>query len=181
MISHGFVSAGLFLCVGVLYDRYHTRLLKYLGGLNYYMPLFSFIFLILTLGNISFPGTVSFIGEILIILGFFCKNIILTIITVIGLILSAIYALWLYNRIFSGQIINFKLIYNPQIKLGLLYNKLTFKRLWTFYYIDITYREFLIFIPLIVFILYFGFNPFFVIESFNFNIFINFEYNYDFF
>lgn len=78
MISHGFVSSGLFLSVGVLYDRYHTRLLKYFGGFNFFMPLFSIIFLILTLGNISFPGTVSFIGELLIILGFFSKNIILT-------------------------------------------------------------------------------------------------------
>jgi NADH:ubiquinone oxidoreductase subunit 4 (subunit M) len=79
MISHGFVSAGLFLAVGVLYDRYHTRILKYFGGFNYFMPLFSIVFLILTLGNISFPGTVSFIGELLIILGFFAKNLLLTV------------------------------------------------------------------------------------------------------
>jgi NADH:ubiquinone oxidoreductase subunit 4 (subunit M) len=69
---------GLFLGIGVLYDRYHTRILKYFGGFNYFMPLFSIIFLILTLGNISFPGTVSFIGELLIILGFFAKNFLLT-------------------------------------------------------------------------------------------------------
>lgn len=79
MISHGFVSGGLFLSVGVLYDRYHTRILKYFGGFNYFMPLFSIIFLILTLGNISFPGTISFIGELFIILGFFSRNIILTV------------------------------------------------------------------------------------------------------
>jgi NADH-ubiquinone oxidoreductase chain 4 len=79
MISHGFVSGGLFLSVGVLYDRYHSRLLKYLGGFNYFMPLFSIIFLILTLGNISFPGTISFIGELLIIIGIFTKNLLLTV------------------------------------------------------------------------------------------------------
>ena len=180
MISHGFVSSGLFLAVGVLYDRYHTRLLKYLGGFNYYMPLLSLIFLILTLGNISFPGTVSFIGEVLIIFGFFTKNIVLTIITVIGCILSAIYALWLYNRIFSGQIIQYKLnLINKNIIF--FFNTLMFQRYWSVYFIDINFREFMIFSPLIVSIIYFGVNPFFVIDSYLFNIIQNFELCYDLF
>lgn len=179
MISHGFVSAGLFLSVGVLYDRYHTRILKYFGGFNYFMPIFSIIFLLLTLGNISFPGTVSFIGELLIIIGFFTKNILLTFLTVIGLIFSAIYALWLYNKIFSGQFIVFKLLFNP-IKLGLNYSNIEFKRLWTNYFIDVNYREFLIFIPLIVFIIFLGLNPYFVIDTYVFFLQLNFELNYDF-
>lgn len=182
MVSHGFVSAGLFLCVGVLYDRYHTRLIKYFGGFNYFMPIFSLIFLLLTLGNISFPGTISFIGELLIIVGFFCKNIILTILAVIGCILSAIYALWLYNRIFSGQIIqyNFKLVMNSFGLISLKKN-LIFKRLWTMYFIDVNKREFFIFLPLIIFIFYLGINPALLIDSYNFFIMLNFESTLNFF
>ena len=67
----------LFVCVGILYDRYHTRLQKPYGGLNYFMPIFSCFFLIFTLANISFPGTINFIGEFLVILGLFCKNILI--------------------------------------------------------------------------------------------------------
>jgi len=178
MISHGFVSAGLFLAVGVLYDRYHTRILKYFGGFNYFMPLFSIIFLFLTLGNISFPGTVSFIGELLIVIGFFSKNILLTGLTVVGLIFSAIYALWLYNKVFSGQIILFKLLHNPII-IGLYYYQFNFKRLWTNYFIDINYREFLIFSPLVIFIIFLGVNPYFVIDTYITLLQLNFELNYD--
>ena len=95
------------------------------------------------------------------------------------MIFSAIYALWLYNKIFSGQIIIFKLLYNP-LKLGLNFSNLEFKRLWSNYFIDINYREFLIFSPLIVFIIFFGINPYFIIDTYVFFLQINFEYNYDF-
>jgi NADH:ubiquinone oxidoreductase subunit 4 (subunit M) len=74
MLGHGVVSSALFFCVGILYDRYHTRLLKYYGGLNQVMPLFAIFFLLFTLANMGFPGTCNFIGEILILTGLFQKN-----------------------------------------------------------------------------------------------------------
>lgn len=95
------------------------------------------------------------------------------------MIFSAIYALWLYNKIFSGQFIIFKLLFNP-IKLGLNNTTIEFKRLWTNYFIDINYREFLIFSPLIVFIIFLGLNPYFVIDTYVFFLQLNFELNYDF-
>ena len=105
MIAHGFVSGGLFVCVGILYDRYHTRLQKPYGGLNYFMPIFSFFFLIFTLANISFPGSINFIGEFLVLLGIFMKNILLGSLVMFLMIFSTCYALWLYNKIFSGLIL----------------------------------------------------------------------------
>lgn len=105
MIAHGFVSGGLFVCVGILYDRYHTRLQKPYGGLNYFMPIFSFFFLIFTLGNISFPGSINFIGEFFVLLGIFMKNILLGSLIMFLMIFSTCYALWLYNKIFSGLIL----------------------------------------------------------------------------
>lgn len=95
------------------------------------------------------------------------------------MIFSAIYALWLYNKIFSGQIINFQLLYNPS-KVGLYFFNFEFKRLWTNYFIDINYREFLIFIPLVVFIIFLGLNPYFIIDTYVFFLQINFELNFDF-
>jgi NADH-quinone oxidoreductase subunit M len=74
MLSHGIVSSGLFLMVGFLYEKHHTRVLKYYSGLIHVMPLFSFFFIVFTLGNIGLPGTSSFIGEILIIIGCFKMN-----------------------------------------------------------------------------------------------------------
>jgi len=74
MISHGIVSGALFLCIGILYERHHTRVVKYFGGLIHTMPMFSVSFLIFTLGNIGLPGTSSFIGEFLIIVGCFETN-----------------------------------------------------------------------------------------------------------
>lgn len=106
MLSHGLVSSGLFLCVGMLYDRYHTRLLKYYGGLITYMPLFGFFFMFLSFANIGFPGTSSFVGELLITLGAFSFNIIATILSCIGMITGACYAMWLYNRVVFGQLQN---------------------------------------------------------------------------
>ena len=82
MVAHGFVSGGLFVCVGILYERYHTRLKKPYGGLNLFMPIFSIFFLILTLANISFPGSINFIGEFLVLLSLFMKNIPLAILII---------------------------------------------------------------------------------------------------
>jgi NADH:ubiquinone oxidoreductase subunit 4 (subunit M) len=73
-ISHGFVASALFLCIGVLYDRHHTRLLKYYSGLTLVMPVFSLIFLFFSLSNLGLPGTSSFVGELLILVGSFTQN-----------------------------------------------------------------------------------------------------------
>ena len=103
-LSHGFVSSALFLIVGVLYDRHHTRLITYYSGLTYIMPLFSIFFLFFTLANIALPGTSSFIGEFLILSGSFRSNLIATFIGATGMIIGAIYSLWLLNRIIYGNL-----------------------------------------------------------------------------
>jgi len=93
MLSHGVVSGALFLCVGCLYDRYHTRIIRYYGGLVATMPIFAVFFLIFTLANIAFPGTSSFIGEFLIFLGIFQQNITIGFLSAFGVILSACYSI----------------------------------------------------------------------------------------
>ena len=93
MLSHGFVSSALFLSIGVLYDRYHTRILKYYSGLTLIMPLFSTIFLFFSLSNLGLPGTSSFIGEILILVGAFHHNIIVAILGGAGIILGSLYSI----------------------------------------------------------------------------------------
>jgi len=93
MISHGIVSSALFICIGILYERHHTRVLKYYSGLIHTMPLFSVSFIIFTLGNIGLPGTSSFIGEFLILLGAFSVNNIVALISGTGMILGAGYSL----------------------------------------------------------------------------------------
>jgi NADH:ubiquinone oxidoreductase subunit 4 (subunit M) len=93
MLSHGIVSSGLFFCIGCLYDRYKTRTLRYYSGLVLTMPLFSFCFFILILSNISFPGTSSFIGEFLILLGLFENNHFSAIVSVFSVILTAVYSI----------------------------------------------------------------------------------------
>jgi proton-translocating NADH-quinone oxidoreductase chain M len=103
-ISHGFVSSALFLCIGVLYDRYHTRLIHYYGGLVYVMPITMTIFLFFTLANIGLPGTSSFVGESLILAGLFKFNTTVTFLGSIGMILGAAYSFWLYNRIAYGNL-----------------------------------------------------------------------------
>lgn len=104
MVGHGVVSAALFFCVGVLYDRYHTRLLRYYGGLVTVMPLFSFFFFAFTLANMSFPGTSNFIGEILLFLGIFAQNSTTLLFSTAGIVLSAVYSVWLYNRVVFGTL-----------------------------------------------------------------------------
>lgn len=93
MVGHGVVSAALFLCVGVLYDRYHTRLLRYYGGLTTVMPIFATLFFIFSLANMSFPGTSNFLGELLIFLGLFEDNTGALIFATFGIVLSAAYSL----------------------------------------------------------------------------------------
>jgi len=104
MLSHGIVSGALFFCVGVLYERYSVRSLKYFGGLTYFLPMFAIVFLIFSLANISFPLTSSFIGEFLILMGFLRYNFWGTFFACTSMVLGAVYTLWTYNRIFFGNV-----------------------------------------------------------------------------
>jgi len=137
MLSHGMVSSALFLCVGVLYDRHKTRLVKYYGGLVSTMPMFSTIFLFSTLANMSLPGTSSFIGEFLILVGAFQRNSLVATLAALGMILGAAYSLWLYNRVIFG---NFKPKFLQKFS-------------------DLNRREVLIFFPFIVGVIWMGVYP----------------------
>ncbi|ESQ43400.1 hypothetical protein EUTSA_v10015949mg, partial [Eutrema salsugineum] len=100
MLSHGLVPSALFLCVGVLYDRHKTRLVRYYGGLVSTIPNLSTIFFSFTLANMSSPGTSSFIGEFPILVGAFQRNSLVATLAALGMILGAAYSFWLYNRVF---------------------------------------------------------------------------------
>ena len=104
MISHGLVSPALFLCVGVLYDRHKTRLLRYYAGCGRTMPLFALLFVFFTMANISLPGTSSFIGEFLVLTGAYQSNSFVTFMAATGMVLGAAYALWLCNRLLYGVV-----------------------------------------------------------------------------
>jgi len=143
MLSHGLVSSGLFFCVGVLYERYKTRLLFYLGGLGLFMPLFNLFFFFFILSNMSFPGTFSFIGEITILLGIGLKNLFLCLLSGFTMVFSAVYSLFLYSFVMLGA---------P--------NDFFIKK-----YADISKREFICVLLLSFFTLFFGFFPMFVIDS----------------
>jgi proton-translocating NADH-quinone oxidoreductase chain M len=104
MFGHGLVSGGLFLLIGILYERYGTRSIFYYGGLMKVMPHFSVIFLILSLANMGFPGLINFIGEFLIMLGIAEENMLLFFLTSLGFILSAVYSIWLFNRLAFGNL-----------------------------------------------------------------------------
>lgn len=143
MISHGLVSSALFLCVGVLYDRYHTRIINYYGGLAHCMPLFAVLFLFFTLANISIPGTSSFVAEFLVLTGAFLSNRSVAILASTGVILGAAYSIWLYNRVVFGALKNSN-IYN---------------------YLDISRREFFILLPFILLILLMGIAPTLFLDS----------------
>ncbi|VAI04832.1 unnamed protein product [Triticum turgidum subsp. durum] len=137
MLSHGLVSSALFLCVGVLYDRHKTRLVRYYGGLVSTMPNFSTIFFFFTLANMSLPGTSSFIGEFLILVGAFQRNSLVATLAVLGIILGAAYSLWLYNRVVSGN-----------LKSDFLYK-----------FSDLNGREVSIFLPFLVGVVRMGVHP----------------------
>jgi NADH:ubiquinone oxidoreductase subunit 4 (subunit M) len=127
-LSHGFVASALFLIIGVVYDRHHSRMVKYYGGLVHVMPLYIFIFLFFTMANIGLPGTSSFVGEFLILTGSFKVNTTITFLGATGMILGGCYSLWLFNRIAYG---NLKTQYFKQ-------------------FLDINKRESLIFLPLLL-------------------------------
>ena len=104
MLSHGLISAALFLCVGVLYDRTNSRLIKSYGGLVHILPKYSFVFMIFALGTLGLPGTSGFVGEFLVLVGTFKVNFLVAIIGSLGVILSAAYMLWLYKRVIFGKL-----------------------------------------------------------------------------
>ena len=106
MISHGLISAALFLCVGVVYDRVHSRLISSYGGLVHITPKYAVIFMIFTLAALGLPGTSGFVGEILILIGAFQKNILVAVLVSSGVIFAAAYMLWLYKRVIFGKINN---------------------------------------------------------------------------
>ena len=106
MISHGLVSAALFLCVGVVYDRMHSRLISSYGGIVAIIPKYSVLFMLFTLAALGLPGTSGFIGEFLILMGVFKDNFLIAVIASLGVILGAAYMLWLYKRVVFGKLIN---------------------------------------------------------------------------
>jgi NADH-quinone oxidoreductase subunit M len=103
MISHGFVSGALFLCVGVVYDRMHTREIRAYGGLVNRMPVYATVFMIFTMANVGLPGTSGFVGEFLTLVGAYKANSLVALLATTGVILSACYALWLYRRVIFGE------------------------------------------------------------------------------
>nr|AGH24445.1 NADH dehydrogenase subunit 4 [Reclinomonas americana ATCC 50284] len=137
MLSHGIVSSALFLCIGVLYDRHKTRLLRYYSGVVQVMPIFATLFMLFTMANISLPGTSSFVGEFLVLIGAFNSNTTVAFLATTGIILGAAYSLWLYNRVVFG---NLKIEYIQ------------------FFY-DVTRREFLVFVPLVILVFVMGIYP----------------------
>ena len=136
-LSHGFVASSFFLIIGVIYDRHHTRMIKYYGGLVHTMPIFVIIFSLFTMANIALPGTSSFVGELLILTGTYKTNTTITFISATGMVLSSGYSLWLFNRIAYG---NLKIQYLNQ-------------------FCDLEKREFFVFLPLIVGTLFMGIYP----------------------
>lgn len=148
MLSHGFVSSGLFLCIGIIYDKYHTRLIKYYSGLGQIMPLFSSYFLFFSISNLAFPSTSSFVGELLTLIGCFFSSTVAVFLALISMILGAAYSLWLCNRILFGPLI---IDYISQ-------------------YSDINRREFAFLCPLIFCISWIGIYPESFIEPMHFSI-----------
>lgn len=137
MLSHGLISGALFLCVGVVYDRMHTREIAFYGGLTNRMPWFAAIFLMFTMANVGLPGTSGFIGEILTMTGVYQVSTWAAFVAASGVILSAIYALTLYRNVMFGEIVN------PALKT----------------IADIDKRELALFVPLIVGTIWLGVQP----------------------
>lgn len=137
MISHGFVSGALFLCVGVVYDRMHTREIKAYGGLVNRMPIYAAVFMVFTMANVGLPGTSGFVGEFLSLVGAFEANTTIAILATTGVVLSAAYALWLYRRVVFGE------LEKPELKD----------------IEDLNGREAFILAPLVAATIFFGFYP----------------------
>jgi len=106
MMSHGLISAALFLCVGVVYDRMHSRMISSYGGLVNIMPKYAFVFMIFALAALGLPGTSGFVGEFLVLVGTFQINIFVAVLASLGVILAAAYMLWLYKRVIFGKMVS---------------------------------------------------------------------------
>jgi NADH-quinone oxidoreductase subunit M len=137
MVSHGLVSAGLFLCVGVLYDRMHTHEISVFGGLVNRMPIYAAVFMVFALANVGLPGTSGFIGEFLTLLASFKVNTWVAFLATTGVIWSAAYTLWVYRRVIFGELVK------PALK--------TIQ--------DLSYREMAIMAPLVVLTILLGIYP----------------------
>jgi proton-translocating NADH-quinone oxidoreductase chain M len=138
-ISHGFVSSALFLLIGVIYDRYHSRFIYYYGGLAQTMPIYSVLLFISTLANISVPGTSSFVGEFLLLSGIYKISITACVAGAISIILGGAYSLWFYNKLIFG---NLKVVYTLKFK-------------------DVCFREFMTSFPLLFLVFFMGLYPYF--------------------
>jgi len=137
MLSHGLISSALFLCVGVVYDRLHTREIKAYGGIVERMPIYAAIFMVFTMGNVGLPGTSGFVGEFLTLLASFGVNTYVAFFATTGVILSAAYALYLYRRVVFGP------LEKPSLKV----------------LADVSPRELVILTPLVLLTILFGFYP----------------------
>ena len=137
MISHGIVSAALFLCVGVVYDRLHTREISRYGGLVNKMPFYAFTFMIFILASLGLPGTSGFVGEFLVLLSVFTVNTYFALFATTGVVLAATYSLWLYRKVIFGALIKDDLVDM----------------------LDLTRREIIIFVPLIFLTFFLGIYP----------------------
>ena len=142
MVGHGVVSAALFFCVGVLYDRHHSRLLRYYGGVVTVMPLFCGMFFAFTLANMSFPGTSNFLGELLVFLGIFAGNSTVLLFSTAGIVLGAVYSTWLFNRVAFG----------------------TLKTTYISEFTDLNRREFLILVALLLPMIVLGLTASFILD-----------------
>jgi len=144
-LSHGFVASALFLVIGVVYDRHHSRLIKFYSGLVHVMPIYTFIFLLFSMANIALPGTSSFVGEILILAGIYKISTSATFFGALGMIIGGGYSLWLFNRISYGYL---KLQYIDS-------------------FVDLEKREFFVFLPLIVSTIFVGIYPDILLDCFH--------------
>jgi len=144
MVSHGLISGALFLCVGVIYDRMHTREIAAFGGLTSRMPLYAIVFLTLTMANVGLPGTSGFVGEFLTLIGAFQANFWVAFFATFGVILSAAYALWLYWRVMNGPLDKPALAAIP----------------------DLNRREILLLAPLAILVIYYGVQPQSILDAF---------------
>ena len=148
MISHGLISAALFLCVGVVYDRLHSRLISTYGGLVNYLPKYSLLFLIFALAALGLPGTTGFLGEFLILTGTFQKSYLAAILATLGVVLGAAYMLWLTKRVIFG------ITQNPKIQT----------------LSDVNKPEIIMLVTLAFFIIFFGFYPMPLMETFSVSV-----------
>jgi NADH-quinone oxidoreductase subunit M len=142
MISHGLISAALFLSVGVIYDRMHTREISRYGGIVKNMPKYATVFMILMLGSVGLPGTSGFVGEFLVLVGIFQVNTLVAVCAALGLIVGAPYMLFLYRRVVFGQQVN-----EDAAKMS-----------------DLSVREIALFAPLVAMVIYFGFFPGYIMD-----------------